>query len=128
MADIVRHLEAPVTAVGAPQHAVIGFRGTIAAGCVLVAIAFGGFGSWAALAPLSSAVEPFVPPVLGTGLVGQFKTVATAGAGLWLATGASVVLIAALFFHRRAYLPLVRATRVPRSETSTNPASETQTA
>lgn len=60
-------------------------------------------------APLSSSIEPFVPPILGTGVIGQFKTVATAGAGLWLACVASVILVLALFFHRRAYLPLVKA-------------------
>jgi len=60
-------------------------------------------------APLSSAIEPFVPPILGTGVIGQFKTVASPGAGLILSSIASIVLILALFFHRRAYLPLVRA-------------------
>lgn len=59
-------------------------------------------------APLSNSIEPFVPPILGTGVIGQFKTVAAPGAGLILSTTASVVLILALFFHRRAYLPLVR--------------------
>lgn len=62
-------------------------------------------------APLSSAIEPFVPPILGTGVIGQFKTVASAGIGLVMAAIASVTLILALFFHRRAYLPLFRAQR-----------------
>jgi hypothetical protein len=60
-------------------------------------------------APLSNAVEPFVPPVLGTGMVGQFKTVASPGLGLILSASASVVMLVALFFHRRAYLPLLKA-------------------
>lgn len=60
-------------------------------------------------APLSSAIEPFVPPILGTGLVGQFKTIARPGIGLMMATGASVLVLVALFFHRRAYLPLLKA-------------------
>ncbi|MDQ7013492.1 MAG: cytochrome C [Planctomycetota bacterium] len=60
-------------------------------------------------APLSSAIEPFVPPILGTGTIGQFKTVATPGIGLWLGTAASVILVIALFFHRRAYRPLSRS-------------------
>jgi hypothetical protein len=59
-------------------------------------------------APLSNSVEPFTPPVLGTGMVGQFKTVAYPGLGLILSTIASFVIIAALYFHRRAYLPLMR--------------------
>ncbi len=60
-------------------------------------------------APLSNSIEPFVPPVLGTGMVGQFKTVASPGLGLILATIASFTIIAALYFHRRAYLPLMKA-------------------
>ena len=64
-------------------------------------------------APLSNAVDPFVPPILGTGLVGQFKTVATPGIGLVLSGVASVVLVLSLYFHRRAYLPLVRREKAP---------------
>ncbi|MEC9373575.1 MAG: cytochrome C [Planctomycetota bacterium] len=59
-------------------------------------------------APLSNAVKPFVPTALGRGGIGQFVTIATPGAGLLLATLASIVLIAALYFHRRAYRPLVQ--------------------
>ena len=62
-------------------------------------------------APLSSAIDPFVPPILGTGVIGQFKTIATPGIGLILTTVASVVMVAALFFHRRAYRPLVQAAK-----------------
>jgi hypothetical protein len=58
-------------------------------------------------APLSNAVKPFVPTAMGRGGIGQFVTIATPGSGLILATIASAVLVAALFFHRRAYLPLV---------------------
>lgn len=58
-------------------------------------------------APLSSAVKPFTPPVLGVGTVGQFHTVASPGIGLIVAAVAAVVIIVALFFHRRAYKPLV---------------------
>ncbi|MFI4898833.1 MAG: cytochrome C [Phycisphaerales bacterium JB059] len=59
-------------------------------------------------APLSNAVKPFVPTAMGKGGIGQFVTIATPGVGLMLATAASVVLIAALYFHRRAYLPLLK--------------------
>jgi len=62
-------------------------------------------------APLSSSIDPFVPPILGTGTVGQFKTVASPGIGLILSAAASVTMLIALFFHRRAYLPLVRAAK-----------------
>lgn len=58
-------------------------------------------------APLSSSIKPFVPPVLGVGHVGQFATVATPGAGLILATLASLLILAGLWLHRRAYKPLV---------------------
>ncbi|MCB9848504.1 MAG: cytochrome C [Phycisphaeraceae bacterium] len=59
-------------------------------------------------APLSNAVKPFVPTALGKGGIGQFITIATPGPGLMLATVASFVLVTALYFHRRAYLPLVK--------------------
>lgn len=58
-------------------------------------------------AALSSAIDPFVPPLLGEGLVGQFKTVAAADKGLYLAALASTLILIGLFFHRRAYKPLV---------------------
>jgi hypothetical protein len=50
-----------------------------------------------------------VPPILGEGLVGQFKTIASADNGLYLATLASVLILIGLYFHRRAYKPLVEA-------------------
>ena len=60
-------------------------------------------------AALSNAIAPFTPPVLGVGVIGQFRTIAIPGAGLIMAVLASLLLIAALFFHRRAYKPLVDA-------------------
>jgi len=62
-------------------------------------------------APLSNSVDPFVPPILGSGFIGQFETISSAGPGLILSTMASVVMVVALYFHRRAYLPLVKAQR-----------------
>ena len=58
-------------------------------------------------APLSSAIEPFVPTVLGRGVIAQFETVALPGIGLYLATLASILVIIGLYFHRKAYKPLV---------------------
>lgn len=58
-------------------------------------------------APLSSSIKPFVPPVLGEGKIAQFSTVAEPGVGLWLAVAASAVILVGLWFHRRAYKPLV---------------------
>jgi len=58
-------------------------------------------------APFSSSVKPFIPPVLGEGMVGQFRTTAGPGTGLWLAMVAAVCVAAALYSHRRAYKPLV---------------------
>jgi len=58
-------------------------------------------------APLSSAIKPFVPPIWGEGLVGQFKTIASFQIGLWLAFLAGFLVIAGLYYHRRAYKPLV---------------------
>jgi copper chaperone NosL len=60
-------------------------------------------------APLSSAIEPFTPPILGEGVVGQFRTVASWEIGLLMAFLASGLTLAGLYMHRRAYKPLVDA-------------------
>lgn len=60
-------------------------------------------------APLSSSIKPFVPPILGTGTVGQFSTTAFPDAGLMLAGLASLLILVGLIFHRLAYKPLVEA-------------------
>jgi copper chaperone NosL len=62
-------------------------------------------------APLSASVKPFTPPLLGVGTVGQFRTIASAGEGLILAAAAAGITLVALYFHRRAYKPLVEAAR-----------------
>ncbi len=56
-------------------------------------------------APLSSAIKPFTPPVLGRGTVGQFKVVATFGSGLWLAILGSILTILAIVARWRATTP-----------------------
>ncbi len=58
-------------------------------------------------APLSSSIEPFVPPILGSGFVGQFETVASFQIGLWMAFLAVALILAGLYYQRRAYKPLV---------------------
>ena len=58
-------------------------------------------------APLSSSIKPFIPPVLGEGVIAQFRTVSRPDWGLWLAFTASALILAGLYFHRRAYKPLV---------------------
>ena len=60
-------------------------------------------------APLSSSVKPFVPPALGHGKIAQFSTDARPEIGMWLAIVASVLILVGLYFHRRAYKPLVDA-------------------
>lgn len=57
-------------------------------------------------APLSSSIKPFVPPVLGEGLVGQFRTVAEVQTGFYLAIAASLLILVGLYLHRRAYKPM----------------------
>lgn len=58
-------------------------------------------------APLSSSIKPFVPPILGEGMVAQFRTIASFEIGLYLAFAASFLTIIGLYAHRRAYKPLV---------------------
>jgi hypothetical protein len=62
-------------------------------------------------AALSSSVKPFVPRVLGPSKIAQFSTTAMPGAGLWLAFLASALILVGLYFHRRAYKPLVDAAK-----------------
>jgi hypothetical protein len=64
-------------------------------------------------APLSSSIKPFTPTILGEGGIGQFRTFADMGYGLWLAIASSVTSVFAFWFHRRAYKPLLDATRRP---------------
>ncbi len=52
-------------------------------------------------APLSSAIKPFTPPVLGVGTVGQFKTIMTVGTGWYFALAASLCVLAAALAHSR---------------------------
>lgn len=58
-------------------------------------------------APLSSSIKPFVPPLIGEGFVGQFKTIASWEIGLILSFIASALIIVGLYFHRKAYKPLM---------------------
>ena len=60
-------------------------------------------------APLSGAIKPFVPPLLGEGKIGQFRTVASWEIGLYLSIVASILILVGLYFHRRAYKPLIEA-------------------
>jgi hypothetical protein len=60
-------------------------------------------------AALSSYIEPFVPTLLGEGLIGQFKTISSFGIGFYLACLSSILILVGLYFHRRAYKPLVDA-------------------
>lgn len=60
-------------------------------------------------APLGSAIDPFTPPLIGAGTIGQFSTVARLEAGFYLAIAAVIVVLAGLWFHRAAYKPVVEA-------------------
>jgi hypothetical protein len=60
-------------------------------------------------APLANAVGEFTPPILGPAEIAQFDTLALPGLGLILAFVASVLVAVGLFYHRRAYKPLVDA-------------------
>jgi hypothetical protein len=55
------------------------------------------------------AIDPFTPPILGEGTVGQFGTVATFELGFYFAVAAVVVVLIGLWFHRAAYKPIVDA-------------------
>jgi copper chaperone NosL len=57
-------------------------------------------------APIN-AVKPFVPQIIGDSKVAQFNTTATWEIGLFLSLAASVIIIVGLYFHRKAYKPLI---------------------
>jgi copper chaperone NosL len=62
-------------------------------------------------APLSAAVKPFTPTLLGEGGIGQFHTYSEVGWGFWAAVACSVLTVVALVFHRNAYKPLLERAR-----------------
>lgn len=62
-------------------------------------------------APLAGAVGTFTPPIFGPGDIAQFETLAYPGPGLVLAVVASVLSAIGLWYHRKAYKPLVDAMR-----------------
>lgn len=57
-------------------------------------------------APLSSAIKPFTPAVLGTGYVGQFSTTATLQIGWYLALAAAILTGVGLHYRRQARLAI----------------------
>ena len=58
-------------------------------------------------APLSNAIQPFVPPLLGEGKIAQFLTVASWEIGLYMSIAASILILVGLYYHRKAYKPLI---------------------
>lgn len=79
-------------------------------------------------APLSSSIKPFTPPALGEGVIGQFKTIAWQGYGLWLAWGAAGFVLIGLVLHRRAYKPLYDQMKREQRQQARTPASVEVTA
>lgn len=60
-------------------------------------------------APLANAVGEFTPPIFGPGEIAQFETLAWPGVGFVLAVVAAGLATAGLWYHRKAYKPLVGA-------------------
>ncbi len=72
-------------------------------------------------APMSSSIKPFTPTVLGEGGIGQFRTYAEMGWGLWLSIAAAGITILAFYFHRRAFKPLYERARAARRAQAPDP-------
>jgi hypothetical protein len=70
-------------------------------------------------APLSNIIDPFVPQIIGSGQVAQFRTEAIWMPGLWTAFAASAVIIVAIFLQRRAYKPLLDEMKAARKAEDT---------
>jgi hypothetical protein len=49
-------------------------------------------------APLSSAIRPFIPPILGEGVIGQFKTIAYVDTGWYIVVAGSLLIVIALAY------------------------------
>jgi copper chaperone NosL len=62
-------------------------------------------------APLANAVGEFTPPIFGPAEIAQFQTWALPGPGFILALTASVLVAIGLYYHRKAYKPLIEARR-----------------
>ena len=62
-------------------------------------------------AALSSSIKPFVPPIIGVGMVGQFRTIAHIDVGFFCALWSSVMIIVGMFTHRAAFKPHYDAAR-----------------
>jgi len=95
--------------IHSPWSAVLTFPAIVFPGIFLLDLFFWLYNFGHNLGPraaLSNAIKPFTPTVLGEGVIGQFKTVAYADFGLLLATAASLMILAGLYFQRRAYKPL----------------------
>ena len=58
-------------------------------------------------APLANAVGEFTPPIFGPAEIAQFDTLALPGLGFIIALAASGLVAAGLYYHRKAYKPLV---------------------
>jgi copper chaperone NosL len=56
-------------------------------------------------AALSSAIKPFTPRLLGEGHIGQFSTVASFGAGFYMALLAALLALSATLIAMRARSP-----------------------
>ena len=58
---------------------------------------------------LGGAIDPFTPPILGAGAIGQFGTFARFEIGFYLVLAALIVVMVGLVFHRAAYKPVIDA-------------------
>jgi len=67
---------------------------------------------------LGGAIEPFTPPILGVGKVGQFGTVAQFEIGFYLTIAAVFAVLLGLWLHRAAYKPIVDARKRVKSSRS----------
>lgn len=76
---------------------------------------------------LGGAIQPFTPPIVGVGKVGQFGTIAEFQIGFYLALLTIVVILIGLYFHRRAYKPVAdarkRMAEQGKNDTGTAPVS-----
>ena len=60
-------------------------------------------------AALSSSVDPFTPPLIGSKQIANFVVITRVQIGFWITIAADVLLIVGLYLHRKTYKPLIEA-------------------
>ena len=62
-------------------------------------------------AALSSSVQPFTPPILGTNVIANFVVIGSLELGFFMTCAGAGLALAGIYLHRKTYKPLVAETQ-----------------